>query len=82
MYHAAKMAGADKIYGMRNGVEGFLKEKLVLLNDLLDTDEKVELLKRTPACFLGSCRYKLKSPETNAEDFEKVFRCFFVNNIY
>lgn len=85
VYHAAKAAGADKIYGMRNGVEGFLKENLVLLNDLLDTDEKVELLKRTPACFLGSCRYKLKSPETNAEDFEKVISivekyqidCFF-----
>ena len=85
VYEGAKAAGADKIYGMKNGVEGFLKEDLVLLNDLLDTDEKVELLKRTPACFLGSCRYKLKSPETNAADYEKIMAlveeyqidCFF-----
>ena len=85
VYHAAKEAGADKIYGMVNGILGFLQERLILLNEALKTEKEIELLKRTPACFLGSCRYKLKSAETNAEEYEKIFAllnkydigCFF-----
>lgn len=72
VYEAAKKAGADKIYGMQNGILGFLQEKLVPLHELLD-EEKVALLKRTPACYLGSCRYKLKSAEENPADYEKIF---------
>ena len=73
VYQAAIKAGAEKVYGMQNGVQGFMQERLILLNDALDSEEKVELLKRTPACFLGSCRYKLKSAEENAQDYEKIF---------
>ena len=72
VYEAAKKAGADKIYGMQNGILGFLQEKLVPLHELLD-EEKVALLKRTPACYLGSCRYKLKPAEENPADYEKIF---------
>ena len=73
VYLAAVQAGANKVYGMQNGIAGFLKEKLVLLNDLLDSEEKIELLKRTPACYLGSCRHKLKAAEVNGEEYEKIF---------
>jgi 6-phosphofructokinase 1 len=73
VYEAAIKAGADKVYGMQNGVQGFMQERLILLNDVLNSTEKVELLKRTPACFLGSCRYKLKSADDNAQDYEKIF---------
>lgn len=84
VFEAAKKAGAEKIYGMQNGILGFLQEKLVPLHELLD-EEKVELLKRTPACYLGSCRYKLKPADENIEDYEKIFAilkkyqidCFF-----
>ena len=56
VYQAAIKAGADKVYGMRNGIFGFLQERLVVLNELLCDEEKIELLKRTPACYLGpSC---------------------------
>lgn len=47
----------EKVYGMINGIEGFLNGKfadLTLLND-----SEVELLKTTPAAYLGSCRFKL-----------------------
>lgn len=61
-----------KIYGMRNGVEGLLEERLIDLNAVFENHpEKIELLKRTPAAALGSCRKKLPSPDSG--DYEKVF---------
>lgn len=72
VFVGAKQAGADKVYGMQNGIQGFLQEKFIRLDEVL-TDEKVELLKRTPACYLGSCRYKLKPAEKDASDYEKIF---------
>ena len=84
-YEGAIRAGANKVYGMKNGISGFLKEEFVLLNETLGGEEQVELLKRTPACYLGSCRYKLKSAEMSQEEYEKIFAilnkyeidCFF-----
>ena len=84
VYQAAVKAGAT-VYGMRNGLAGLLEERIFSLNEVLDSDFKVELLKRTPAAFLGSCRYKLKKAEVDASDYEKVFailkkydiQCFF-----
>ncbi|MBQ2741068.1 MAG: 6-phosphofructokinase [Clostridia bacterium] len=85
VYAAAVAAGAEKVYGMRNGISGLLKERLVVLNDLLKSEREIELLKHTPACYLGSCRYKLKSVEKCEEEYEKIFSvlekysidCFF-----
>ena len=73
VYQAAIKAGAKTVYGMKNGIAGLLEERLVELNTILNDDLKIELLKRTPASFLGSCRYKLKSTEVNAEEYEKIF---------
>lgn len=53
-----------EVYGMLNGIEGFINGHTVCLSQLLSNNE-LELLKATPAAFLGSCRYKL--PE-NLED--------------
>ena len=36
VYKAACSLGADKVYGMKYGIEGLLKEELVELNVLLD----------------------------------------------
>lgn len=48
------------VYGMRNGIEGFLKEELINLDDYLkDNDEALSALKTTPSAALGSCRKKL-----------------------
>ena len=73
VYEAAVRLGADKIYGMKNGVEGFLQENFLPLKEVLDTPMKVELLKRTPSSYLGSCRYKLKTPEARPAEYKKVF---------
>ena len=59
VYKTAKDMGADTIYGMRYGIQGLLEKKIVDLGEKIRNDMDVELLKRTPASFLGSCRYKL-----------------------
>lgn len=54
------------VYGMINGIEGFLQDRYMDLGEEL-SDEELELLKLTPAAYLGSCRYKLP------EDLSSVF---------
>ena len=73
VFEAAIRAGAGKVYGMQNGISGLLQEKLLLLNDVLGDQEQIELLKRTPACFLGSCRHKLKDEAKCLDEYEKIF---------
>ncbi len=72
VYEAAKELGSTHIYGMVHGIEGFLKGEYIDLKDVLD-EEKVELLKRTPSAYLGSCRYKLPPFEKDREVYEKIF---------
>ena len=73
VYKKAKELGINKVYGMVYGIEGFLKENIVDLDEYLDNEENYELLKRTPAAFLGSCRFKLPQIEGNEEVYEKIF---------
>ena len=47
-----------RIYGMINGIEGFMSGSYMDLTGTL-TEKELELLKLTPAAYLGSCRYKL-----------------------
>lgn len=76
VYKAACSLGADKVYGMKYGIEGLLKEELVELNILLDDRLSIELLKRTPSSYLGSCRYKLPEPEADSTPYVKLFTLF------
>ena len=73
VYKKAKELGVNKVYGMVYGIEGFLDENILLLDDYLNDEENMELLKRTPSAFLGSCRYKLPSYLDNEEVYEKIF---------
>ena len=47
--------GIDKIYGMRNGVEGLLREDFIDINNYFSgpRDKTLELLAATPGCALG-----------------------------
>lgn len=65
-----------KIYGMRNGVEGLLAEKLVDLGALFDSDEKLRRLEHTPAAALGSCRKKLPKCSDDPAIYEKLLAVF------
>ncbi|MBR0373881.1 MAG: 6-phosphofructokinase [Mogibacterium sp.] len=70
---AAKMYGIPKVYGMHFGIEGFLKGDIIDMDDYLHDLNDLSLLKRTPAAFLGSCRYKLPEPEDNEEVYQRIF---------
>ena len=60
------------LYGMRNGIEGFLKENLVDLFEVFSNVDDLKTLEATPAAALGSCRRKLKSHEEDAETYAKI----------
>ena len=69
----AKDRGAKKIYGMLHGIQGFLDGKYVDLSDYIKTELDIEILKRTPSAYLGSCRFKLPEIHENTEIYEKIF---------
>lgn len=73
VYKTAKERGFHKVYGMLHGIQGLLDEQYVDLATQIHSDMDIELLKRTPSAFLGSCRYKLPEIHENPELYEKVF---------
>ena len=73
VYRTAKDKGAKTVYGMLNGIQGLIEERVVDLSDHIKSDLDVELLKRTPSAFLGSCRYKLPDIHENSALYSKIF---------
>ena len=71
-----------KLYGMRNGIEGFINERLCDLGGMFEAEDgsldsdKLELLSNTPAAALGSCRKKLPKPSDDPEFFENLINLF------
>ena len=60
------------LYGMKNGIEGFLQENLTNLFEVFDTEEKIKMLEATPAAALGSCRRKLKGHLEDADSYRRI----------
>ncbi len=64
--------GIHRIFGMRNGIEGFLREDILPLDELFASDgdglSALNRLTLTPAAALGSCRKKLPSPGASDEE--------------
>lgn len=73
VYKTARDRGARKIYGMLHGVQGLLEERVVDLSKHIENDLDIELLKRTPSAYLGSCRYKLPNISENQEPYIRIF---------
>ncbi len=75
VFEAARSRGSEHVYGMCNGIQGFLEDRYVDLVEIFTKPIDIELLKRTPSSYLGSCRYKL--PDINddgaKELYEKIF---------
>ena len=64
----------DKVYGMVNGIQGFIEDRSIDIRKEM-SDEEIELLKTTPAAYLGSCRYKL--PEEFSDSiYPAIFKKF------
>lgn len=73
VYKTAKERGFHKVYGMLHGVQGLLDEQYVDLSTQIHSDMDIELLKRTPSAFLGSCRFKLPEIHENPEIYQRIF---------
>ncbi len=71
----------ETLYGMRNGIEGFLEERLVDLGCRFFDEQWLRGLENTPAAALGSCRRKLKSHEVDAETYARMLEIFKRYNI-
>ena len=73
VYRTAKDRGAKKVYGMLHGIQGLMEERYIDLSEHITNELDAELLKRTPAAYLGSCRYKLPEIYENMELYDKIF---------
>lgn len=73
VFKTARDRGAKKVYGMRHGIKGLLDRQYVDLSEKITSDIDIDLLKRTPSSYLGSCRYKLPEISEDRETFEKIF---------
>ena len=74
-----KQEEIEHVYGMINGIEGFLKGTILDFEEALP-GEKLEYLTYTPGAYLGSCRYKL--PESLEDPvYPELFRKFEEMNI-
>ena len=73
VFKTAKERGFSKVYGMRYGIQGFMDEQYVDLSDHIKNELDLELLKRTPSAFLGTCRYKLPEIHEDKAVYERIF---------
>ncbi len=71
----------ETLYGMRNGIEGFLREDLIDLTEVFANEEKIGILEQTPSAALGSCRKKMKSPKDDPETYAALIEIFKKYNI-
>lgn len=75
-----------RVLGMRNGIQGFLEGKVVDLTEVLELtasepeaseqattnpgEKNLQLLRKTPSSWLGSCRFKLPELTASSEPAE------------
>ncbi len=64
------------LYGMLNGIEGLLSERLVSLNEIFTDEKQITMLEHTPAAALGSCRKKMPDIAKDSDTYEKILEIF------
>ena len=78
---AMKEEQIDQVYGACYGIQGVLEQKFVNLTEKVDTEEKLEKLKRTPAAALGSCRFKLNDIKEDDSQYQEIVDILHKMNI-
>lgn len=68
-----------KVFAGRNGILGALNEELI--DTSKESARAIAGLRYTPSGAFGSCRYKLKSLEENAREYERLINVFKAHNI-
>lgn len=68
-----------RVFGAANGIRGILDD---VLYDMGEEDrEQLDLMLQTPSSALGSCRYKLKPPEEDPSDYQRILEIFQKYNV-
>ena len=77
---AAESNNIKTLFGMRNGIEGLMAERLVDLGERFSDKGELEALCLTPAAALGSCRKKLPPADSEKPEdiavYEKILSVF------
>ncbi len=69
----------DKIYGSIHGIQGVLRNQLIDLSN--SSSDFIEKLIKTPAMYLGSCRFKLPTMTEDEKFYHDIFDFFEEKNI-
>lgn len=69
----------ENVYGMRHGIEGVLRDELYDIGQ--EDRQELEYLMGTPSSILGTCRYKIASPEVDDTDLRRVHEILAKRNI-
>jgi 6-phosphofructokinase 1 len=68
-----------KVLAGENGIIGALTENLI--DTSLESEKDVTALNHTPSGAFGSCRYKMKSLESNRREYERLIDVFKAHDI-
>ena len=69
----------NKVYAGQNGILGALRENLI--DTSKESKKLIESLYFRPGGIFGSCRYKLKSLDENAEEYTRLIEVFKAHDI-
>ncbi|NJE80451.1 diphosphate--fructose-6-phosphate 1-phosphotransferase [Olsenella sp. SW781] len=73
---AAGILEGARVEGMRYGIQGFLDGRSVRLDEAFVSRVDLDLLRNTPASWLGSCRFKLPALGTDDTVYQRLFERF------
>jgi ATP-dependent phosphofructokinase / diphosphate-dependent phosphofructokinase len=68
-----------RVFAGRNGILGALREELI--DTGAESARTIAALRHTPAGAFGSCRYKLKDPEVDGSEYERLLAVFEAHDI-
>ena len=68
-----------KVYGAAHGIKGVLDDRLYIMDE--EDPEELKLLLNTPSSELGSCRYKMKDPDVDDTDYQRILEIFQKYNV-
>lgn len=72
----------DTVYGSLNGITGILDDRFLNLTNLVKEDpNNLYTLQKSPAMYLGSCRFKLPGETEGEETYKKIFDTFEKMNV-
>ena len=76
---ALESEAITRVYGAAHGIKGVLEDKLYDMNQ--EDPYELSLLLHTPSSELGSCRYKMKDPEQDDTDYQRILEIFKKYNV-